>query len=510
MQDKLKSSSGTQLLDRALDLVDLVERSEQRLTAGSIAHASGYSKPTVNRILAALVRRGFLAIDRRDQSYELGVRFTQLAAALRRSHDLVTIVEGHLIDLSSRSGETVSLGVPETTAVRLVGRYHMGLETVPGGPTGSRRPYHASAIGKAILSGMSEKLALRQINRNNLERFTDHTLLDRGQLFADLQLTRARGYALDNEEIVTGVCCVAVPLYAADGTVIAALSLAAPAHRMTAQRVDKVVAALNVIAKTARERLSAPARTQRSIDGMTCLHLGGLFHPVAMATAAGQIRVIDAAAPALHTFSGEGALLETTALPWLPKAAALASDSSVLLARGPDIYFLRPGHQERRVPFPETVTAITFAPDGRGFALTAGGMVYDALSASPLFHVQVVSPIMTVAGGFLCLPNAQAGIALHDLTTGKLAHNIAIEETTAESAVATDSHIWIAGNGRITQIEIVSGKMHWFDAPERRITAMAIEGDDLLLSGANMDITLADFDEAGRSAGSLYRSPAVR
>jgi hypothetical protein len=137
-------------------------------------------------------------------------------------------------------------------------------------------------------------------------------------------------------------------------------------------------------------------------------------------------------------------------------------------------------------------------------------MVYNALSGSPLFHAQVISPIMTVAGGLLCLPSTQAGIALHDLATGRLVKNIVIEETTTESAAATDSHLWIAGNGCITQVEITSGKMQWLNAPERRITAMTIEDSDLLLSGANMDITLADFDEPGRSAGSLYRSPNVR
>src|SRR6201992_2602701 len=128
-----RSPTGTQLLDKALDMVDLIERASQRLSANAGALASGYPKPTVNRILSALVRRGFLAMDRRDQSYELGMRFTQLAAALRRSHHLVTLVEEHLIALSAHTGETVSLGVAEPTTVRIVGRYHLGLETVPGG-----------------------------------------------------------------------------------------------------------------------------------------------------------------------------------------------------------------------------------------------------------------------------------------------------------------------------------------------------------------------------------------
>ena len=159
-----RTQTGTQLLDKALDMVDLIEQSNQRLSANAIALASGYPKPTVSRILSALVRRGFLAVDRRDQTYELGMRFTQMAATLRRTHRLVALVEDELIALSTRTGESVSLGIPEPTAVRIVGRYQLGLESLPGGPTGAKRPYHATAIGKAILANLDDKQMHKLVN----------------------------------------------------------------------------------------------------------------------------------------------------------------------------------------------------------------------------------------------------------------------------------------------------------------------------------------------------------
>lgn len=504
-EDVPKSASGTQLLDKALDMIDLVEQSGQRLTASAIAQTSGYPKPTVNRILSALVRRGFLALDRRDQSYELGMRFTQLAAALRRSHRLVTLVEEQLISLSSRTGETVSLGVPEPTAVRIVGRYHMGLESVPGGPTGAKRPYHASAVGKALLSGMPEKHALRHIARSNLDRFTGNTFVARAPLLADLQLTRARGYALDDEEIVAGVRCAAVPVFSADGTVVAAVSLSAPAHRMTAERMAEIVAALNVIAGKASDGLQTPAADVFSTDGITCLRTGGLFHPTALAASADQILVVDAAAPAIYSFLNDGSLSDKRPLPVVPDAAAAGPDGTVLLARGHIVEHLARDGAGHTVTLAAPVTALATGPDGRGYALTSDGAVHDALSGRRLFETAEKATAMTVAGKMLCLLAADAShVALHD-PGGRRTGRIALHEMQPDAMTGIAGCIWIAGHGRIDRIEIATGTREQIAAPEPGITAMAVQDGDLLMAGANLNAALSDFDSASRHCGSLYR-----
>jgi DNA-binding IclR family transcriptional regulator len=508
--DAPRTASGTQLLDKALDMIDLVERSSQRLTATAIAQASGYPKPTVNRILSALVRRGFLAMDRRDQSYELGMRFTQLAAALRRSHHLVTLVEEQLITLSLRTGETVSLGVAEPTAVRIVGRYHMGLETVPGGPTGAKRPYHASAIGKAILSGMPEKLAQRHIARSSFERFTASTIGQRDSLLSDLQLTRARGHALDDEEILAGVRCVAVPIFAADGKVVAAVSLSAPVHRMQEERMRQIVTALNTIAGEAAKQLPVPPVDGFSDAGILCLRSGGLFRPTAIAAVADQILVADASAPAIYAFSAEGGLLETRPLSWLPDAAAIAPDGGILLAQGAVIEQLAADGSARRVEFANAITALAFAPDAQGYALDVAGRLHDAHSGQHLFDVQAGAQAMAISGARLCLLAADGqALDCHDIATGRLEKRIALGGAPGAALAATARHVWRAASTewQIDRIDIATGVIAQIPSPERGIAALAVQGDDLLLAGANLHAAL--FNKSEHLAGSLYRIPGA-
>ncbi|HEU4549541.1 MAG TPA: IclR family transcriptional regulator C-terminal domain-containing protein [Rhizomicrobium sp.] len=499
-----RTPTGTQLLDKALDMVDLIEQSSHRLSTNAIALASGYPKPTVNRILSALVRRGFLAVDRRDQTYELGMRFTQMAATLRRTHRLVALVEDELIALSARTGESVSVGIPEPSAVRIVGRYQLGLESLPGGPTGAKRPYHASAIGKAILGGFDDRQMQKLVDRLDFARFTPRTLIDPTALLPELELVRARGYASDEGEIVEGVHCVAVPLFAMQGEICGAISLSAPAHRMPTGRVNEIVAALSAVAEKVSARLHMPRRNDRGAGGLACLRAGGLFHPIDLSADGGAIRVVDAGVPAVYTFSADGELRETLRLDQLPDAAALGPDGAIALARQGTVEFLA-GDRRKKTVFKTPVTALAFAPGGRLLAIT-GGAMHDGLSGTRLFALDGDTRAFTVNGDRLyTLLGDMLGV--RDLKDGKLLKRFPIRETIGSyGAIASDGrHVWISGpdTWRLSRIDMATGNETRLTAPERSVTALALGPDGLVLAGANLYASL--IDKVEHNSGSLYR-----
>lgn len=502
MTEETKTATGTQLLDKALDMIDLVESSGQRLTANDITQITGHPKPTVNRILAALVRRGFLAIDRRDQSFELGMRFTQLAATLRRSHHLVTQIEEQMISLSTRSGETVSLAVAEPAAARIVGRYHLGLDGIPGGPAGAKRPYHASAIGKALLSAMPERQALRHISRIDFERFTPRTLVGRDQLLSELQVIRARGYALDDEEIVAGTRCIAVPIFDRDGTVTAAISLSGPRYRMTDERLTEIATALAVIAATARERALPAAADGPETGEVSCLRSGGLFHPLAMAVSETNIRIVDAGAQALRIFSLDGALLESAELRGPFDAAALSPNGAIMLALGNWIQLLRPGLPPQNFDLTAKVIALCFAPDGEGYALTREGEVREVRTGRLLFRCEDRPNALTASSRLLCLGTAQKILLLS--IDGTVVRKLDIGRR-VEALAATDDHLWVANERRVMRIAVATGETDQIEIAERCTAAVAAKDDSVWLAGASLGAQLSDFGETARNSGAIYR-----
>ena len=90
---------------------------------------------------------------------------------------------------------------------------------------------HCTSMGKAMLSLMEPSERVEQVS-DDLHRPTPHTLVG-AELLAELELVRAQGYAIDDEENEEGVRCIGVALQNASGETVGALSVSAPVSRFS-------------------------------------------------------------------------------------------------------------------------------------------------------------------------------------------------------------------------------------------------------------------------------------
>jgi IclR family acetate operon transcriptional repressor len=142
------------------------------------------------------------------------------------------LVHRALADLAERSGETANLGALVGSMVLYVDRADspQALRWQLG--VGERVPAHCSGLGKAILANIHRD-AVERVLPEYLEALTPHTITDRRAFLAHLAEVRSRGYALDDEEFMEGVRCVAVPIMGPGGEAVAAVSISGPAFRIT-------------------------------------------------------------------------------------------------------------------------------------------------------------------------------------------------------------------------------------------------------------------------------------
>jgi len=229
-----------QSLDRALSILDVLRLSDGDLALGDVAARTGLPKSTTHRLLSTLERRGLVARDQLGGAYRLA---TKTFAPVGAGPGVRQVLE----ELASRSGETANLGALVGSEVLYVDRadsphalrWQLGV--------GNRVPTHCSALGKAILASLPPAEASARVPRR-LKGYTDATITDRGGLLAELALTRKRGYALDNEEFMDGVRCVAVPV-GRGREVGHAISLAGPAFRLTVALAERLVGELQQAAE---------------------------------------------------------------------------------------------------------------------------------------------------------------------------------------------------------------------------------------------------------------------
>ncbi len=218
---------------KAFELIDVIAQSgTDGVGLRELASRMRVAVSTAHRYATTLLELGVVVRDGAGV-YRLGVRLVQLASQYLHEDLFRQIAHPYLMELAEISGETAHLGVrlgdrvvyvdkvESEQSVRLVSRIG---KQVP--------PLHCTAMGKALLSLMprSEQEALLT---GDLVRPTEKTHVG-DALYAELELVRMQGYALDDEENELGVRCIGVPIVNATGEAVGAFSVSAPATRISA------------------------------------------------------------------------------------------------------------------------------------------------------------------------------------------------------------------------------------------------------------------------------------
>jgi IclR family KDG regulon transcriptional repressor len=233
-------NSGTiAALDRGLSILEeLAETPGLGLT--ELAERLQVPKGSLHRHLAVLERHGYVVRSSDTKRYALGARLIHLGYSARRQLSLGAAAEPFMQDLRDRFNETVHLGVFDDEQVihvhAVVSRHPVKMDAA----VGERALAHVSALGKALLAWATSERLDDVMAHRGLPKFTEQTIVSRDELEAHLEQARGRGFTVDNEESAVGLRCIGAPVWGADGAVVAALSLSAPAHRLLEEAVEAV------------------------------------------------------------------------------------------------------------------------------------------------------------------------------------------------------------------------------------------------------------------------------
>jgi DNA-binding IclR family transcriptional regulator len=215
-----------------------------------VADELDMNKSTVHNHLSTLEAEELVVRD--GEQYRLGLRFLKFGSHVRDRSRLYGVAEPELDRLAERSGEFVNLGVEEFgRCVYLAcekGDRAVDLNFYPG----IRRPMHLTALGKAILAEYPTDRVDEIVSRHGLPAETPESISDRESLDAELAEIRKRGVAFDDEECISGLRCVAVPIQTNDGRPLGAIGVSAPTSRLDDDRFfdevpDLVLSIANVI-----------------------------------------------------------------------------------------------------------------------------------------------------------------------------------------------------------------------------------------------------------------------
>ncbi len=215
-----------QSVDRALTLIDEAARAgSEGLSLNGATERLGVAKSTAFNLLKTLVAHGYLREERPGPRYLLGMSLMRLGDLVGQQLPVAEISRPLLRELTTATGLTSRVAVVDDGCPVFLERVD-GPGTVRfHAPLGYREAPHASAAGKAILATYDEARVRSICEAEGLVPRTRSTITDVDALLADLELTRARGFAIDDEEDAEGVFCVGAAFFGHQNQCLGALSV---------------------------------------------------------------------------------------------------------------------------------------------------------------------------------------------------------------------------------------------------------------------------------------------
>jgi DNA-binding IclR family transcriptional regulator len=229
-----------QVLDRALGILDLLAGESPELGPSEVSERTGLHKSTVHRLLQVLERHRLIEKIAQNGKYRLGLRLFELGSKAMTQFDLRERAQPYLKRLVLETGETAHICILDGDRMLSIANVESPRTLRTPSTIGHRTPLHCTSVGKALLAFLPEDEQSDLINQCELTDYTRHTITKPARLKAELKLIRQRGYAMDDEEIEEGLRCVGAPVMDHSGMVIAAMSIAGPAFRLTEARIPAV------------------------------------------------------------------------------------------------------------------------------------------------------------------------------------------------------------------------------------------------------------------------------
>jgi DNA-binding IclR family transcriptional regulator len=223
----------TRTLLRGLEVIEALSGVDAVGTGPSaIGEAIGLDRGTVSRLLRTLVSAGWVRQDVATRRYRLSSKILRLAANVRVHLDLRVAAAPYLPRMRDQLGETVHLGVMEDLGVVYLDKLESPSSIQLVSRVGQVMPLHTTALGKAILAALPDVERDARIARMDFAPRTDRTITSAAAFREEIEITRSRGYAIDDRENEPLGACVAAAIVGPSRRPVGAISVSGPHYRI--------------------------------------------------------------------------------------------------------------------------------------------------------------------------------------------------------------------------------------------------------------------------------------
>lgn len=228
---------------------------QKEIGVSELSHRLMMSKATTYRFLQTMKTLGFVEQEGEADKYALTLKLFEVGSKALEHVDLVDLANKEMLNIIKSINETVHLGAIDEDSIIYLHKIDSSYNLRMHSRVGRRNPLYSTAIGKVLMSHMSEEEVRSLLAGVEFKKHTEHTHENIEPLLEELNLVREQYFGEDNEEQEPGLRCIAVPVYDRFGDAIAAISVSFPTIRFDEEKKQEYIALLHAAGRNVSEHL---------------------------------------------------------------------------------------------------------------------------------------------------------------------------------------------------------------------------------------------------------------
>ena len=220
-----------QSVERVGAILDYLAEKPKGERLSVMARELGLNKSTAFGLVSSLEALDLVSQNEETGRYSLGVKLLRYGAAYQKNTDMISVASPVLSRLAEEYHETTHMAVRLGNEAAYVGKAESAKSIRIASNVGGTMPLYCTAIGKVLLTAMTEGELQSYLQSVRFVRFTRHTLTDGEALLRELAEVRSQGVAYDRCEREDGLVCIAAPVRDLHGKVVSAISMSMPEDR---------------------------------------------------------------------------------------------------------------------------------------------------------------------------------------------------------------------------------------------------------------------------------------
>lgn len=228
-----------QSVERTLSILETLSEHGNGLGITEISEKVNLHKSTVHRLLNTLIVKGYVEQNNETNRYKLTFKLFELGSKKVEKMNIVSAARPLLNELMNKTNEVIHLVVREGTEIVYIVKVESQNPIRMYSRIGKRMPVYCTAVGKAMMSYMSQEEIKSIWQNSHIEKLTQYTITDFDEFNKNLEIIKNQGYAMDEQENEIGIRCIASVVRDYRGKVCAAISISGSIISFKEEDIDK-------------------------------------------------------------------------------------------------------------------------------------------------------------------------------------------------------------------------------------------------------------------------------